>query len=195
MPADTSHGCVHEDDARWVGGPLTSIAVLSAPSEGSFSTSGHRAAATSIIGQMKRYPELPALPTPITPGWGTRSFHILLYLLDQPNPRLPSLAAARGRSDPSHGPLARGQLAESSPVGCIGTPAAPANRVRLVDPERAGPSSQTGHYAWESLGLLIKCRFLGNCDFGRKYAYLGSLGTRFRVVGSCSELKPGLGLE
>lgn len=74
VPADTSHGCVHEDDARWVGGPLTSIAVLSAPNEGSFSTSGHRAPATSIIGQMKRYPELPALPTPITPGWGTRSF-------------------------------------------------------------------------------------------------------------------------
>lgn len=118
-----------------------------------------------------------------------------LEALDQPNPRPPSLAAARGRSDLSHGPLDRGQLAESSPVGCIGTPAAPANHVRLVGPERAGPSSQTGHYAWELLGRPIKCRFLGNCDFGRKYAYLGNLWTRFWVVGPCSELKPGLGLE
>lgn len=74
-------------------------------------------------------------------------------------------------------------------AGAVWTPVAPANLGRLAGSECAGSSSQTGQYAWESLGRLIKC--IGNYYFGGKCVYLGSFGIRFWVAGTCSGLRLG----
>lgn len=66
--AHSSRVRMHDGDARWVGGALTSSAVLPEPSRVDVSTPGHRARTIFIIGRMIPCSELSALLPPVTPS-------------------------------------------------------------------------------------------------------------------------------
>lgn len=68
------------------------------------------------------------------PVWG-----LPLGALDQPSPRPPPPATARGRSGPACEPSGKGRVVASSRAGGVRTSAVPARLVRLVGPKGTGP--------------------------------------------------------